>query len=137
MKTVFDAARLAVCQPKPWFVCLVFAACVIAGCGKSRATAPVAAPPVTTDATSASQTPSMPTAVDPQAAATTNPQVPKAQMQAMNRALLIWMRTNKRRPKTFEEFATSTDFQIPAPPAGEKYTFDGRGFIILVGNTSH
>ncbi|HTR41605.1 MAG TPA: hypothetical protein VMH87_08325 [Pseudomonadales bacterium] len=130
MKLLFDFNRCTYRQPKVLVAGLALVFALAAGCGKSSngPTVSVAPPSSTTNVAQApgqQVTPSAPVAV-------ANADIPKPEMQAMNRALLDWMRANNRRPKTFQEFASSTDFQIPAPPAGKKYAFNERGFIVLV-----
>ena len=133
---LFDFGRHVEQQPKALAVCLAFALTFITGCGKSNApTASAATPP--SDTASASPAPSPQAVTSVQPVAVTNSTIPKEEMQAMNRALMSWMRGNNRRPKTFQEFATSTDFQIPPPPPGKQYAFNGRGFIVLVDATSN
>jgi hypothetical protein len=135
MKMLFDFNRHAGWQPKASVVRLAFVLTIAIGCGKSNAPTTSAAPPP--DTASVSSTPNPQVAASTQPVTVTNSDVPKEEMQAMNRALLAWTRANNRRPKTFQEFAGSTDFQIPSPPLGKKYAFDGRGFIVLVDAASN
>ena len=136
MKMVFDFARYAGCQPKDWIVCLALALVVTAGCGKSNSSADPAAPPVTSDTTSNQQNQTdAPLALqNPQPVVAVNPDDSQKMLQGLNRALLGWTIRNRRHPQTFEEFADSANIQIPAPPAGKKYTLNSDGFIILVSN---
>ena len=53
-------------------------------------------------------------------------------LRPLNQALIGWIMQNRRHPATFEEFAASADIQIPPPPPGKKYIFNGRGLISLV-----
>lgn len=131
---VFDVARFARRQPMLWSACVALA--VTAGCGKSSPPAESAMPPVSTDSTSAQQTPPPAPAPlqDPQPMVAADPDDTQKTLQGLNRALMGWMIRNHRHPKTFEEFAGSANFQIPDPPAGKKYTLNARGFIILVSN---
>jgi hypothetical protein len=130
MKLLFDFSRCPGRLPKALVAGLALVCAFTAGCGKSNTPTASVAPP--SDAASASPAPSPQAVASVQPVAATNLTVTKEQMQAMNRALLDWSRANGRRPKTFQEFASSTDFQIPTPPPGKKYAFNGRGFIILV-----
>ena len=57
------------------------------------------------------------------------------QLQLLNRALVGWEMKNHRHPLTFEEFASTANIQIPDPPAGQKYAFSQKGFIVLVNAT--
>jgi hypothetical protein len=136
MKMLFDFSRRAGWRPKASVICLTIALTLAAGCGNSNAPTTSAAPP-SPDTTTVPPTPSPQITANPQPVTVTNQDIPKPEMQAMNRALLVWMRTNHRRPKTFEDFASSTDFQIPAPPLGKKYAFNERGFVVLVNDTSN
>jgi hypothetical protein len=56
------------------------------------------------------------------------------QLQLLNRAMLGWEMKNHRRPRTFEEFASSAGFQIPEPPLGQKYALSSKGHIVLVNS---
>lgn len=133
---VFDFARYAGRQPKGWIVCLALAMAVTAGCGKSSSSADPAAPPVTSDTTSNQQDPTAASLAlqNPQPVVAANPDDSQKMLQGLNRALLGWTIRNRRHPQTFEEFAGSANIQIPAPPAGKKYTLNSDGFIILVSN---
>lgn len=139
MKTVFNVARWAVYQPKGWFLWLTLAVCVTAGCGKSGTSAPAVTPPAAADTagaqSSVSQAPANPAPQPMQTVAVARTDDAQKQLQALNRALMGWMIRNHRHPKTFEEFASTAGFEIPAPPAGKKYTLNARGFIVLSDNT--
>lgn len=133
-----EISRFHSWRPKASSVCLAVALAMGAGCGKSNTPAPVtSAPPPPADTTHVSATPSPQTSADAQPVAASNADVPKSVMQAMNRALIAWIRANGHRPNTFQEFASSTSFQIPTPPPGKKYGFNGRGFIVLVDGSSN
>jgi hypothetical protein len=136
MNTLFESGRNAGWQPTASAVCLAFVLTIAAGCGKSNAPTTSVAPPPS-DNTHVSAAPSSPSEANTQPVTATNQDIPKPEMQAMNRALIDWMRTNNRRPKTFQEFASSTDFQIPTPPPGKKYAFNARGFIVLEDASSN
>jgi hypothetical protein len=136
MKMFYEFGWAAIGRSTESAMWLALVLAISAGCGKSNAVAPSAAPPVVSSATSTSTTTPQQTAGNPQPDAGTNG-IPKAELQAMNRALLGWMMQNKRHPKTFEDFASSTDFQIPTPPPGQKYALNQRGFIVLVSNASN
>jgi hypothetical protein len=129
IKMLFDFGWHAWRQPKASAIYLALVLTVATGCGKSNA--PTSAAP-SSNATTVSPAPSPQAVTSVPPVAATNSVVPKEEMQAMNRALMNWMRANNRRPKTFQEFATSTDFQIPAAPPGKQYAFNARGFIVLV-----
>jgi hypothetical protein len=134
MKMVFDVARLAVRQPRGWALCLALALAATAGCSKSSP--PQAVAPPSSDSTSAQQNPSPAPAPlqNPGPVVAAGPDDTQTMMQGLNRALMGWMIRNHRHPKTFEEFASSANMQIPDPPAGKKYTLNAKGFIVLVDN---
>jgi hypothetical protein len=135
MKTVFDFAWCARCQPKSWIASLAFALVVTAGCGKSSSSAGSVTPSASTDSASV-QTPA--TAPVPQQnrqpVTSASPDDTQTMLQGLNRALMGWMIRNHRHPSTFEEFASSANMQIPDPPAGKKYALSARGFVVLVNN---
>jgi hypothetical protein len=136
MNMVFDVARFAVRQPKGWALCLPLALALTAGCSKSSPPPQAVAPLVSSDSTSAPQNvPPPPMAMqNPGPVVAAGPDDTQKMMQGLNRALVGWMIRNRRHPKTFEEFASSANMQIPDPPAGKKYTLNAKGFIILVSN---
>jgi|SRR5215469_16445979 len=137
MKMPFDISRYAYWQPKTTGVCLAFVFAMAAGCSKSNTPATAAAPPPP-DTTHVAPGPAAPAAAaSSQPIAAPNAEIPKPEMQAMNRALIGWMRANGHRPSTFQEFASTTDFQIPTPPPGKKFAFNSRGFIVLVDASSN
>src|SRR5215469_5435847 len=106
MNTLFEFSRYAGWQPKASLIGLGLVLVIAAGCGKSNAPATSAAPPPpSSDGAHVSAAPSSPAAANTQQVTPANPDIPKPEMQAMNRALLDWERANKRRPKTFQEFA--------------------------------
>ena len=133
MQKFFVFGRFSCERPKASLLSLaVVLGIVAAGCGKSGdSKSSVAAPPPTPSSDSTATTP----AANPQptqAAAVTKPDDTTGRMQALNRAMVSWMIRNKRRPQTFQEFASTAGFQIPDPPAGKKYAINSRGFIVLV-----
>lgn len=139
MKHVFEANRFSHRKLPTGVFCLMLAIATGMGCGKSKKTeTPV--PPPTVDNSAATPT------ANPTPANQTQPTPPHAssslegspngptQLQSLNRALLGWKRQNHRQPKSFEEFASTVGFQIPAPPAGKKYSLNANGFIVLVNS---
>lgn len=134
IKTVFDFARCARRPPTSWIASLALALVVTAGCGKSNPQTDAVAPPPSSDTTAAQQTPSPVPIPGAQPNLPANADDPQKMLQGLNRALLGWTIQNHRHPKTFEEFANSANFQIPAPPTGKKYTLSDRGYIILVSD---
>ena len=53
-------------------------------------------------------------------------------LRPLNQAILSWRLQNRRAPATFEEFAASTDVQIPRLPPGMKYVINSRGLVSVV-----
>jgi hypothetical protein len=133
MKPFSDLGRFSGCWPKtiPVFLAFMMTA---AGCGKSsnqpQATRQV--PPPSASSTTASSTPAPAPAQSQSVTTAADPNDPHENLQLLNRALIRWMIKNHRHPQNFEDFASSAKIQIPDPPAGKKYTLDGRGFITLV-----
>lgn len=125
------------CGRSPNVMLILLAAVLTGGAGCGKAGTP--APPVT-----ASQNPvAAPAPVTPSPTASPRPTTTTApnnsgpnSLQLLNRALMRWMIQNRRHPRSFEEFAGSTEYKIPAPPAGKKYALNSRGFIILVDNST-
>jgi hypothetical protein len=140
MKPFFDLGRLSGWRPKTLPFLLAFVT-MAAGCGKSGNQAAVPPPPTNSVTVSATPAPApapaprpMPMA-NPQPAITTN-SGSLTTLQVLNRAMISWMRQNHRRPQSFEEFASTANIQIPAPPPGKKYGLNPRGFIILVDSST-
>lgn len=50
----------------------------------------------------------------------------------INRSLIRWIVGNRRKPSSFEEFASSSGAQIPPPPAGKKYVIGANMHVQLV-----
>ena len=135
MNAFFDLGRYLGWWPKMTPVLLVFVAVVAAGCSKSSSQ-PAAAPPVpppSADSAPVSSTPA-PAVMPANSSPTTSTNSGPTTLQMLNRALIHWMIKNRRHPQNFEDFANSANIQIPDPPAGKKYTLNGRGFIVLVDN---
>ena len=158
MKTATGLARFGDGRPtqrRVMSLVLGLAAIMLAsGCTK-KSTPPVttAAPPPTNETASAPATPEAPAAPvaaapvaapespAPAAGAEGGPPPPPVydttaptDLPSLNRALHVWIMNNRRRPKDFQDFASSAGVKIPPPPAGKKYTLNGKGFIILVDN---
>ena len=53
-------------------------------------------------------------------------------MGELNRCVLRWVLSHRKKPASFEEFAASANVSIPPPPAGKKYEIDKSMHIILV-----
>ena len=54
-----------------------------------------------------------------------------ADLRQLNHIYIGWIVQNRRRPKNFDDFVTSSGVQIPPAPAGKKYVIDKHGFIAL------
>jgi hypothetical protein len=50
----------------------------------------------------------------------------------LNREVKIWILSNRRLPKDFEEFAATANVQFPPPPPGKKYILDSRKHVDVV-----
>lgn len=120
-------------------LCLMLVLAIGAGCGKSKnATAPVAPPPASNSAAAPAANPVPANRMQPAPPPVSfsfdsSPNGP-TQLQSLNRALLGWKMKNNRRPQTFEEFASTAGFQIPAPPTGKKYALNSKGIVVLVNS---
>src|SRR5208337_5324364 len=137
MKLFLDFGWLAGWKPGGGILCLILVLAVGGGCGKSKSTPP---PVASSPASNSTPTVAVPTATPPSGPAP--PPVPSSsanssvtQLQSLNRVLLGWVMEHHRRPQTFEEFASTAHFQIPDPPAGQKYALTQKGFIVLVNET--
>jgi hypothetical protein len=135
MNALFDLVRFPGWRPKTMPLLFLIVGAVAAGCGKQNTSAPAAAPPETPVAAA----PAVPTQTQTTPAPRANPPPMTTTnssglttLQFLNRAMVRWMRTNHRHPQSFEDFASTANIQIPAPPSGKKYTLNGRGFIVLV-----
>jgi hypothetical protein len=133
MKRFLNLARLDGWKPRMGNLCIVLALVIGAGCRKSPSAPSAVAPPAAPDAASTAG----PAITPPQArigsASTLITNAP-TQLQLLNRAMLGWEMQNHRRPRTFEEFASTAGFQIADPPAGKKYALDQNGYIVLVNS---
>lgn len=113
--------------------CLATMAVIMVGCGHKQA-APTAVQSVSSDQTNppAAPEPGQPAPV-PMAGAVSIPAAPDggADLRVLNHAYIGWIVSNRRRPKDFDDFATSSGIQIPPAPAGKKYIIDKSGFIAL------
>ena len=134
MKAFLDVGGAPAWRLKTVTVLLASLAALAAGCGKANSPAA----PATRSQDSVAATPSAPApaaqAAPAQPVAATSSNDSQQTLHLLNRALMQWMIKNRRHPQNFEDFANSVNFQIPDPPAGKKYSLDGRGFIVLVDN---
>jgi hypothetical protein len=142
MKRFVNFERFAGSQPNNRVACLVTAFLMLSiavGCSKSNSPAP-AAPPAAANSPAVSATSAPAPAPTPVATAQPAPAANAtnslSSLQVLNRTLLGWMIRNRRHPKDFQEFASTANIQIPAPPPGKKYALNGRGFIVLVDNST-
>ena len=106
---------------RPCLFFLLAAAIVICGCGKKKE----ALPPAAAEAVNAPLAPGQ-TAM-PVAAKVKQP-VPvltqadgQVDLPEIQRTVIRWIVSNRRRPASFEEFAATAGAPIPPPPAGKKY----------------
>lgn len=53
-------------------------------------------------------------------------------LKELNRSLLRWILSNRRRPQNFEDFAATANVTIPPPPAGKKYVLGKDMHVLLV-----
>lgn len=137
--------------PNAGIWCLLLVLVASSGCKKSDSTPASVAPSQESNSTTTAEAPTT-TAEAPTTAAEAPTTAPPpvsvslptqssptnsgvSQLQLLNRALLGWKMKNHRRPQTFEEFASTANFPIPDPPAGQKYALSQKGFIVLVGST--
>ena len=95
-------------------VLAVALACGSIGCRKDPAEVPP--PPASTQAV----------ATATQAAAPTAPN-----LDEITRQLRRWILKNQRPPKNFEDFASTTSYQIPPPPPGKKYVINRQMHVVL------
>ena len=113
---------------------LVCATAMLAvGCHRKEQSSEIPAPPP--PATQTDAAPAAPAA--PPAAVNSEPAASSVanalpDLRPLNQALIGWILSNQRHPASFEEFAASTDIQIPPLPPGKKYVLNGRGLISIV-----
>ena len=86
-----------------------------AGCGKKAESTPASGGMVTQGATS-------------EAAST----YADANLAELTRELRRWIVATKKRPTSFEDFATSAKITVPPPPAGKKYSISKEMRVELV-----
>lgn len=137
MKHIFAANKSSHWKLPTGVFCLTLALAAGTGCGKPKNTTTPVPPPTVSDSATAPAASTAPAnrmqPTPPPASFDNSPNGP-TQLQSLNRALLGWKMKNHRRPQNFEEFASTAGFQIPAPPAGKKYTLNSKGFIELVNS---
>jgi hypothetical protein len=134
---IFDFGRRAGWLANAGVLCLLLVLVASSGCNKSDSTPASVAPSQESNSTPTAAAPTatptpVPASLPTQSSSTNSG---PTQLQLLNRALVGWEIKNHRHPRTFEEFASTANFQIPAPPAGQKYAFSQKGFIVLVNAT--
>jgi len=149
MKTFSGSVRIVwhqLTRQKGLYLALIWGVVMFAtGCGKKESPAPAAnatAPEntiqqTTQDATSAAAPATTSgnagyTPISATAAANANSGTPV--LQQLNRSVLQYKMQNRRNPTSVEELAAFAGVQVPSPPPGKKYAFNGRGFVVLVDN---
>ena len=121
-------------------VAIMAAAFLFTGCGKKPKTQPPAAPPVVkqnaTAPNAVQQPEETPTPVAPVVvpSVSTNCYTVGAPWnpQQINGRVRGWWTQHGHWPANFEEFAATSGIQIPPPPPGMKYMFDGRLHVRIV-----
>ena len=136
MKLPSHAGRFAIDANVRGYVFCVLLVCATAmlalGCKRNKQGSEIPAPPppaTQTDASPAAPSTQSAAGSSPAAAGDTNA---LPDLRPLNQALIGWILSNKRHPASFEEFAGSTDIQIPPLPPGKKYILNGRGLISIV-----
>jgi len=76
--------------------------------------------------------PSAPLAPSPAATNVSEAAPAGPDLAELNRQLRRWIVSNRRPPKSFEDFAANTTYQIPPPPPGKKYVIDPKMHLLLV-----
>jgi hypothetical protein len=110
----------------------LFAAFFLAGCGKkTEVSAPVTQAQSTVEPTANNQGTASTTPVVALSGVTNAVQA-GPDLNQLHRAVLRWILSNRRPPKDFEDFAATTDYQIPPPPLGKKYALDKHMHVILL-----
>jgi hypothetical protein len=105
----------------------LLAALGVGGCGKKAAQAVVPPPALTTNQASA-----QPASQQAQPSAQLTKQNGEPDLTEINRAVIRWLVSNKRRPASFEDFAATADTPIPPAPAGKKYVLAPNMHVQLV-----
>jgi hypothetical protein len=111
---------------------LVVVTLLAAGCRKAKPPAVQAADEQNTNPAAPAQVPvsQQPAPASPVAVAAQPAAGPD--LRELDRGLIRWIVSNRRRPGNFEEFAATANITIPPPPAGKKYVFDHTMHIQLV-----
>ncbi len=93
---------------------MVLGGSLAAGCKKKTPEAPP--PPPSTQAVATAASPVVAQAPD---------------LGEITRQVRRWILKNQRPPKSFEDFASTTSYQIPPPPAGKKYVINRQMHVVL------
>ena len=112
----------------------LFIGCILlfSGCDKHKPENPTAAAPPSADAVQ--NTAPAPIYNPPPAQMPTIAASPDggADLRQLNHVYIGWIVQNRRRPKNFEDFVSTSGIQVPPAPAGKKYVIDQNGFIALI-----
>ena len=142
MKTFSGSVRIVwhqLTHQKGLYLALILGVAMFAtGCGKKESAAPsattAAAQQTATQETAAAAAPSRTGYIPPTPAATAAANTGLPVLQQLNRSVIQFRMQNHRNPTSVEEVAAFAGVQVPPPPAGKKYVFNGRGLIVLVDN---
>jgi hypothetical protein len=126
---------------KGLYLALIWGVAMFAtGCGKKESAAPsatTAAPEqIATQETAATTAPSQPVHTLVSATAAANADNGLTVLQQLNRSVIRYRIQNHRNPTNVEEVAAFAGVQVPPPPPGKKYVFNGRGLIVLVDDST-
>lgn len=144
MKTFSGSVRIVwhqLTHQKGLYLALIWGVAIFAtGCGKKESGAPsatTAAPQQTaTQETAAATAPSHSGYNPPTPAAMAAADKGLPVLQQLNRSVIQYRMQNHRNPTRVEEVAAFAGIQVPPPPAGKKYAFNGRGLIVLVDDST-
>jgi len=127
---------------KGLYLALIWGVAMFAtGCGKKESAAPsattVAPEQTATQETAAATAPSHPVYTPPMpTAAAANADNGLTVLQQLNRSVIQYRIQNHRNPTSVEEVAAFAGVQVPPPPPGKKYVFNGKGFVVLVDDST-
>jgi hypothetical protein len=88
-------------------------------------TKPASAPATSPAPAPAAPAPTQPLAVSPNA---NNDEI----LAQLTREVRKWIVGHQRTPQSFEEFASTTQVQVPPPPAGKRYALTKQMKVVLV-----
>ena len=144
MKTFSGSVRIVwhqLTHQKGLYLALIWGVAMFAtGCGKKESAAPsattVAPQETATQETAAATAPSQPGYIPPSPTAMAAADKGLPVLQQLNRSVIQYRIQNHRNPTSVEEVAAFAGVQVPPPPPGKKYVFNGRGLIVLVDNST-